>query len=62
MQESSVWNINTISKAIRIFYPSFVSIMDEMAFSYYTEQEKEVVDKIFPTCEKISIDNALMEK
>ena len=37
-------------------------IMDEMAPSFYTEQEKEVVGRLFPTCEKISIDYAVMEK
>ena len=57
-----VWNIDTISKAIRIFQPNLASIMDEMAPSFYTEQEKEVVGKLFPTCEKISIDYAVMEK
>ena len=57
-----VWNINTISKAIRTFQPNLASIMDEMAPSFYTEQEKEVVGKLFPTCEKISIDYAVMEK
>ena len=57
-----VWNIDTISKAIRTFQPNLASIMDEMAPSFYTEQEKEVVDKLFPTCEKISIDYAVMEK
>ena len=36
--------------------------MDEMAPSFYTEQEKEVVGRLFPTCEKISIDYAVMEK
>ena len=36
--------------------------MDEIAPSFYTEQEKEVVDRLFPTCEKISIDYAVMEK
>ena len=36
--------------------------MDKMAPSFYTEQEKEVVGKLFPTCEKISIDYAVMEK
>ena len=57
-----VWNIDTISKAIRTFQPQLASIMDEMAPSFYTEQEKEVVGKLFPTCEKISIDYAVMEK
>lgn len=55
-------NIDTISKAIRTFQPNLASIMDEMAPSFYTEQEKEVVGKLFPTCEKISIDYAVMEK
>ena len=36
--------------------------MDEMAPSFYTEQERAVVGKLFPTCEKISIDYAVMEK
>lgn len=57
-----VWNIDTISKAIRTFQPNLASIMDEMAPSFYTEQENEVVGKLFPTCEKISIDYAVMEK
>ena len=57
-----VWNIDTISKAIRTFQPQLASIMDEMEPSFYTEQEKEVVGKLFPTCEKISIDYAVMEK
>jgi mannose-1-phosphate guanylyltransferase len=35
-----VWNIDTISKAIRTFQPNLASIMDEMAPSFYTEQEK----------------------
>ena len=47
---------------IRTFQPNLASIMDEMAPSFYTEQEKEVVGKLFPTCEKISIDYAVMEK
>ena len=48
--------------AIRTFQPNLASIMDEMAPSFYTEQEKEVVGKLFPICEKISIDYAVMEK
>ena len=36
--------------------------MDEMAPSFYTDKEKEVVGRLFPTCDKISIDYAVMEK
>ena len=51
-----------LSKAIRTFQPRFASIMDEMAPSFYTENDKEVVGKLFLTCEKISVDYAVMEK
>lgn len=47
-----------LSKAIRTFQPRFASIMDEMALSFYTENDKEVVGKLFLTCEKISVDYA----
>lgn len=57
-----VWNIQTICKAIRLFQPKIADIMDEMEASFYTDDEKEVVGKLFPTCEKISIDYAVMEK
>ena len=57
-----VWNIHTISKAIRTFQPKLAAIMDEMSPSFYTEKEKEVVGRLFPTCDKISVDYAVMEK
>ena len=52
-----VWNIDTISKAIHIFQPNLACIMDEMAPSFYTD--KEIVGKLFPTCEKSSTCTAL---
>ena len=57
-----VWNINTITEALRRHSPGLASIMDEMSISFYTPEEKAVVEKLFPTCEKISIDYAVMEK
>ena len=57
-----VWNINTISKAIRTFQPKLANIMDEMSASFYTDNENEVLCRLFPTCDKISIDYAVMEK
>ena len=57
-----VWNLQTIQNAIRTFQPGLAAIMDKMAKAFYTEQEKEAVAELFPTCEKISIDYAVMEK
>lgn len=51
-----------LRRARGTFQPKLAAIMDEMAPSFYTDKEKEVVGKLFPTCEKISIDYAVMEK
>lgn len=57
-----VWNVNTVVSQLREYVPQIASVMDEMALSFYSEKEKECVGKLFGTCEKISIDYALMEK
>ena len=57
-----VWNVDTITDAIRKFTPDLAAIMDEMNRDFYTAQEAGTVERLFPTCEKISIDYAVMEK
>lgn len=57
-----VWNINTITDSIRTFTPDLAEKMDRMAASFNTDAESRTVEEIFPTCEKISIDYAVMEK
>ena len=57
-----VWNVATIVESIRKFTPSLAEKMDRMAESFYTDDERVAVEEIFPTCEKISIDYAVMEK
>ena len=57
-----VWNVNTITDAIRTFTPDLAEKMEKMSPAFYTNQETATLAKIFPTCEKISIDYAVMEK
>jgi mannose-1-phosphate guanylyltransferase len=57
-----VWNVDTIVDSIRRFTPSLAAIMDEMVTSFYTDKEQIVLRELFPKCEKISIDYAVMEK
>ena len=57
-----VWNIDTIVESLRAFVPDLAAKMDIMSESFFTPSEREVVGDIFPTCEKISIDYAVMEK
>ena len=49
-------------ESMRTFVPDLAAKMDEMSKAFYTADEPEVVRNIFPTCEKISIDYAVMEK
>ena len=57
-----VWNVDTIVESLRSFAPSIAHKMDQMAPAFFTPDENAVVGEIFPTCEKISIDYAVMEK
>lgn len=57
-----IWNVHTITKAIRQYAPQIANIMDELTPSLYTDQENEELKRLFPTCDKISIDYAVMEK
>ena len=57
-----VWNLHTIEKALRQYAPQISQVMDEMAQSFNTETEKDTIKQLFPTCDKVSIDYAVMEK
>ena len=57
-----VWNVKTIEEEIRSFQPSLASIMDDLSNSFFTENEEPELRRLFPTCDKISIDYAVMEK
>ena len=55
-----VWNIDTITESIKTYKPVLASQMDEMVPAN-GQQPIAKVETLFPTCEKISIDFAVME-
>lgn len=57
-----VWNVKTLVESIRTFAQDLALKMDQMSASFYGPEETAVVGDIFPTCENISIDYAVMEK
>lgn len=57
-----IWNVHTILSQLRSYVPQIMGIMDRIAPSFYTDREQESLDSLFPTCEKISIDYAVLEK
>ena len=57
-----VWKLSTITAALREYAPGICAIMDRIAESFGTPDESAVLGELFPQCEKISIDYAVMEK
>ncbi len=57
-----VWNCRTIMSQMREHAPAIAEIMDRLAPSFFTAGEKPALANLFPLCDKISIDYAVMEK
>jgi mannose-1-phosphate guanylyltransferase len=57
-----VWNVRTITRQLRAYAPQIAGVMDTIAPALFTDAETSVLRKHFPSCEKISIDYAVMEK
>lgn len=57
-----LWEAATIEAAIREFEPEMASLFDKMSVNFYTEKEQSTVNEMFPQCNNISIDYAVMER
>ena len=57
-----IWNVSTIVNAFRIYQPTMAKIFESLLPIYGTAQEQEKIDQLFPECENISVDYAIMEK
>ncbi len=57
-----VWKGSTIEKSLRNYAPQIAGVMDQIEPSLFTADEQTTLKKLFPTCDKISIDYAVMEK
>ena len=56
-----VWNVQTIVNSIQKYNNPIAQIMMRIAKAFGSSDERSVVDGLFPLCEKISIDYAVME-
>lgn len=57
-----LWSAKTILSELRNHAAQIMSVIDKMQPSFFNDNEQDVVNELFPTCEKISIDYAVMEK
>lgn len=57
-----LWSVNTIVAELRRNASQIAGIMDQIADYFFTKYEQTVLNELFPKCERISIDYAVMEK
>lgn len=57
-----VWNVSTIVNAFRVYQPSLAKTFESLMPIYGTDGEQDAIDRVFPDCENISVDYAIMEK
>ena len=57
-----VWSISTIVNAFRIYQPTMSKLFESLLKIYGTDKEQESIDQLYPECENISVDYAIMEK
>ena len=57
-----IWNVNTIVNAFRIYQPQITKIFESLLPVYGTDKEQAEINRLFPECENISVDYAIMEK
>lgn len=56
-----VWSVETIVNALRVYAPRINNIFERMQNVMGTPQEQEMINKVYPDCDNISIDYAVME-
>lgn len=57
-----IWNVRTIINAFRVYQPGTAQLFESIFKILGTEREQEAIQDIFPRCENISVDYAIMEK
>ncbi len=57
-----IWRVSTIVNAFRVYDPEISHKFEDLLPYYDTPEEQQHIDEVFPTCESISVDYAIMEK
>lgn len=57
-----IWNVGTIVNAFRIYQPALSKLFEGLLDVYGTSGEQDAIDGLYPQCENISVDYAIMER
>lgn len=56
-----LWAAGTLANAIREYHPAMASLLEKIAVAYGTPNFEQVFAEMYPLCENISIDYAVLE-
>jgi mannose-1-phosphate guanylyltransferase len=56
-----VWSAKTLANAVREHLPEMAPLLEEIAAAYGTPEFAEVFARVYPQCENISVDYAILE-
>lgn len=56
-----ICSVSTIVNAFRVYQPTISKVFENLTGVYGTPQEQEEINRVFPECENISVDYAIME-
>lgn len=57
-----IWSVSTIINAFRVYQPEMSRLFEQMMPYYDTELEQKKINEMFPQCENISVDYAILER
>jgi mannose-1-phosphate guanylyltransferase len=57
-----IWQVKNILKAFEQHQPEIYELFDTEKETFNTASEQEAINRIYPLCTNVSIDNAIMEK
>ncbi|PIB36785.1 mannose-1-phosphate guanylyltransferase [Reichenbachiella sp. 5M10] len=57
-----VWSTETITDAFSAFLPDIADTFEEGSSVYYTADEQDFINRVYPSCQNISIDYGILEK
>lgn len=57
-----IWDVATVVKSLRQYEPDLAATLDRMSEKFFTADEQDAVNQLFPLCKSISIDYAVMER
>lgn len=57
-----IWSVSTIVNAFRVYQPAIAKIFENLLSVYGTPDEQRLINEVYPECENISVDYAIMER